>query len=118
MQQAASNTTTPNINKNLADISNGQNQPPSAASSPSAAGKPLNQLFAQHSPPATLELITLFEELLPVIHADSKASFADALSNNLLVNNKVSGKFEVCFINERKLSFKKREFYDVTFNFQ
>jgi hypothetical protein len=98
-------------NKNLTDISNTQNQPPNVASS--ASGGKSYQLFVPQSPPATLELITLFEELLPVIQVDTKSTFAEALSNNLLVNYKVSGKFEVCFINERKLNFKKREFYDV-----
>jgi hypothetical protein len=51
-------------------------------------------------------LIDLYEEILPVI-METTTTTKTNISNSLSVK---SGKFEICFINERRLSYKKREF--------
>lgn len=90
----------------LTDISN-QNQPPNLESPQQTA------LLM-----SVKNLIDLYEEILPVVHenktplndpilmSSSSTSFFD---NNLPVSLRIFGKFEICYINERKLSFKKRE---------
>ena len=50
-------------------------------------------------------LVDLYEEILPIIV--EKTTTKTNISNSLSVK---SGKFEICFINERRLSYKKREF--------
>jgi hypothetical protein len=67
-------------------------------------------------------LITIYEEILPVIYE------TDITSNNKSSSNfgyvgydssrsmKLYGKFEIVYVQERKLTFKKREFHDVIFS--
>jgi hypothetical protein len=52
-------------------------------------------------------LIDFNEEILPVIMETTATTTKTNISNSLSVK---SGKFEICFINERRLSYKKREF--------
>ena len=52
-------------------------------------------------------LIDFNEEILPVIMENTTTTTKTNISNSLSVK---SGKFEICFINERRLSYKKREF--------
>lgn len=92
----------------LADISNQQNQPPNLESPQQAA------LLI-----SVKNLIDLYEEILPVIQENkppvndpimmSSSSYLN-FESSLPVSLRMFGKFEICFINERKLTFKKREF--------
>lgn len=96
----------------LADISNQQNQPPNLESPQQAA------LLI-----SVKNLIDLYEEILPVIQENkppvndpimmSSSSYLN-FESSLPVSLRMFGKFEICFINERKLTFKKREFANVT----
>jgi hypothetical protein len=52
-------------------------------------------------------LIDFNEEILPVIMETTATTTKTNISNSLSVK---SGKFEIFFINERRLSYKKREF--------
>jgi hypothetical protein len=55
-------------------------------------------------------LIDFNEEILPVIMETTATTTKTNISNSLSVK---SGKFEICFINERRLSYKKREFINL-----
>lgn len=98
----------------LTDISN-QNQPPNLESPQQTA------LLL-----SVKNLIDLYEEILPVIQENkppvndpimmSSSSYLN-FESSLPVSLRIYGKFEICFINERKLTFKKREFSNVTFQF-
>ena len=94
----------------LTDISN-QNQPPNLNSPQQTA------LLM-----SVKNLIDLYEEILPVVH-ENKPPLADPIlmsssssffDSSLPVSLRIFGKFEICYINERKLSFKKREFANVS----
>lgn len=98
----------------LTDISN-QNQPPNLESPQQTA------LLL-----SVKNLIDLYEEILPVIQENkppvndpimmSSSSYLN-FESSLPVSLRIYGKFEICFINERKLTFKKREFSNVTIQF-
>ena len=70
-----------------------------------------SQLFTPASPPAAQTIISIFEEILPVMHDEKSIKLTD-YQNNMQMNFKIYGKFDVCYINDRKLTFKKREFFD------
>jgi hypothetical protein len=59
-------------------------------------------------------LINTFETILPVIQESLQPTKTQSTSysydQNMSVNHRFSGKFEKVYINERKLSFKRREF--------
>ncbi len=65
----------------------------------------------QGPPAAALTIIGIFEEILPVVCEDKPNP--NDFCNEIPVNLNMYGKFESCFVNERKLTFKKREFFDV-----
>lgn len=112
-------------NKNLVDISNNQNQysfNKSQSSFPNYVHPTLQQTQS-HSNIDINSLTTIFlaEELLPVIYENkSNENQITNLSSpkrnsdqSHLNTNRLFGYFQVCYINERKLTFKKREFTDV-----
>lgn len=67
-------------------------------------------------------LITIYEEILPVIYESKQTDSTSSIKSSSNFgyvgydsnrSMKLYGKFEIVYIQERKLTFKKREFYDV-----
>jgi hypothetical protein len=57
-------------------------------------------------------LIDFNEEILPVIMETTTTATTTKINISISLSVK-SGKFEICFINERRLSYKKREFINL-----
>ena len=55
-------------------------------------------------------LLEIFETVLPVINQN----FSNMENKNLGYSLTMNGKFEICYIDERKLTYKKREFISVS----
>jgi hypothetical protein len=102
----------------------------SSSSAPITAQYQLNQMGAaqQLSTSATSKaIIGIFEAILPTIYEtndsfSSSSSFANSTSGSfqnfdqsIPVSLKIFGKFEICHIKERNLTFKKREFNKVNY---
>lgn len=109
-------TTTTNTNQENSNSSSSselttssdQNQPPNASPSIEMSSSSSSQQQQQTALLLSVKnLIDLYEEILPVIIETTTTTTKPNISNSLSVK---SGKFEICFINERRLSYKKREF--------
>ncbi len=61
-------------------------------------------------------LLEIFETVLPVINQNfsNMAPFSNMENKNLGYSLTMNGKFEMCYIDERKITFKKREFISVS----
>ena len=100
-----------NLIKNLflTDISNRGEQ--------SNNGYNENHSMQPDMPGGVKGLLEIFETVLPVINqnfSNMAPPFSNMENHNLGFSLTMNGKFEMCFIDERKLAFKKREFISVS----
>ena len=80
-----------------------------------------NQNSQIEAPISLINIFEFYESILPVIQGN-KATLNDPImrpyssclnfESSLPVNLRIYGKFEKCFINERKMYFRKKEFFE------
>lgn len=81
-----------------------------------------NQNSQIEAPISLINIFEFYEGILPVIH-ENKETLNDPImrpyssclnfESSLPVSLRIYGKFEKCYINERKLYFRKKEFFEV-----